>query len=308
MPLVRRCSTCGQEFPATAVFWHKTGQGLQSRCKQCACADAREWYAQHPERVRVNHENSSAKRSAKRVEQRRIKEAAFVAPTHRACNVCLHEFPRTAEFWNMQPRRTDGLDETCKVCAKKRARDWYLANRERASTIRKEYREKNDKQVRERKAEYRAANLEKIRASQRALRAANPEKHRASNNKYRIHHPEKVAAKKRADYLANPAAAKQRAREWLKANPEQTKLRTARRRAAVKNAPGQFAREDLTRQFQMQEGRCFYCLEDLEGIGTVDHDIPLSKGGTNYPTNIVLACWPCNNSKRARLPSEFRPK
>src|ERR1017187_973155 len=53
-------------------------------------------------------------------------------------------------------------------------------------------------------------------------------------NKYRIDHPEKVAAKKRADYLANPAPAKQRAREWLKANPEHTKLRTARRRAAVK--------------------------------------------------------------------------
>ncbi|MBZ5623051.1 MAG: HNH endonuclease [Acidobacteriia bacterium] len=44
------------------------------------------------------------------------------------------------------------------------------------------------------------------------------------------------------------------------------------------------------------------------GRGTIDHYIPLSKGGTNFPDNIVLACWPCNNRKRAKLPSEFRSK
>ena len=306
-PETKSCGTCGQAFPATTEFWHRSGRGLQSRCKECACAYARGWYKSHPERVRINHENSSSKRSAQRAERRREREAAYVAPTRRACNLCHQEFPRTAEFWNKQPRRADGLDETCKTCAKKRARDWYITNKERATAQRLGYRQENRDAVLAAKLRHRAANRDRINAQQRAAHAANPQKKRAKAKRYRLDHPDEVAAKKRADYLANAEVLKQRGRDWAKNNPERVKLRIARRRSAQKNAPGHFTKADLAAQFEKQEGKCFYCHEDLQGVGTIDHYVPLSKGGTNWPCNIVLACWPCNNRKRAKLPSEFRP-
>lgn len=37
---------------------------------------------------------------------------------------------------------------------------------------------------------------------------------------------------------------------------------------------------------------------------TIDHVVPLSRGGTNALTNLVLACGPCNQSKADKLLGE----
>lgn len=50
---------------------------------------------------------------------------------------------------------------------------------------------------------------------------------------------------------------------------------------------------------KQQEAQCFYCgLKDPSGaILTEDHFIPISKGGSNDPSNRVLCCRPCNSRK-----------
>lgn len=49
---------------------------------------------------------------------------------------------------------------------------------------------------------------------------------------------------------------------------------------------------------------CQYCgsTERLH----VDHEIPLSRGGTNLFENLVTACGPCNQSKGPKLLSDWR--
>lgn len=56
--------------------------------------------------------------------------------------------------------------------------------------------------------------------------------------------------------------------------------------------------------FARDEHCCVYCgaTEDL----TVDHVLPLSRGGTNDLGNLVTACRPCNSSKNAKTPEEWR--
>lgn len=60
---------------------------------------------------------------------------------------------------------------------------------------------------------------------------------------------------------------------------------------------------DQIAALHQQQGRCYYCKKPFNNRrnATIDHVIPLSKGGQHNISNIVLACWPCNNKKRAQI-------
>lgn len=51
---------------------------------------------------------------------------------------------------------------------------------------------------------------------------------------------------------------------------------------------------------------CFYCgLHTDRQFRTIDHKIPLSRDGAHTITNLVMACFSCNASKRDLTDSEF---
>lgn len=49
---------------------------------------------------------------------------------------------------------------------------------------------------------------------------------------------------------------------------------------------------------------CAYCGQ-VGGILEVDHVIPISKGGTNYNSNLKTACRKCNRQKKDKSVDEF---
>ena len=51
-------------------------------------------------------------------------------------------------------------------------------------------------------------------------------------------------------------------------------------------------------------GPCAYCGTWI--ANSVDHVLPLSRGGTDDPSNIVSACYDCNFDKKDRTPEEWR--
>lgn len=51
---------------------------------------------------------------------------------------------------------------------------------------------------------------------------------------------------------------------------------------------------------------CFYCLSDIPPVNrTVDHYIPIARGGSHSRENLVAACSDCNQRKSAQMPEEF---
>ncbi len=49
---------------------------------------------------------------------------------------------------------------------------------------------------------------------------------------------------------------------------------------------------------------CFYCgVHMTRQDATVDHVIPIARGGPDVANNYALACSPCNSDKGDRLPS-----
>lgn len=54
--------------------------------------------------------------------------------------------------------------------------------------------------------------------------------------------------------------------------------------------------------------RCHYCQKSLKKDEvTMDHVVPLLRGGKSTKGNVVMACKPCNNSKKDSLVMDWTP-
>ncbi|VAX30628.1 HNH endonuclease [hydrothermal vent metagenome] len=63
-----------------------------------------------------------------------------------------------------------------------------------------------------------------------------------------------------------------------------------------------------TRWWRNKKGRgvCFYCEKQTSPAElTMDHVVPLIRGGKSTKSNIVAACKECNNKKKYMLPMEW---
>jgi 5-methylcytosine-specific restriction enzyme A len=53
-------------------------------------------------------------------------------------------------------------------------------------------------------------------------------------------------------------------------------------------------------------GRCHYCQDTFPPTEmTMDHVVPLSRGGRTVKSNVVPSCKECNNQKKYMLPLEW---
>jgi len=57
--------------------------------------------------------------------------------------------------------------------------------------------------------------------------------------------------------------------------------------------------------FKRDDYTCGYCGERGKRL-ECDHVVPVARGGGNGADNLITACFRCNRSKRAKLPSEWR--
>ena len=57
---------------------------------------------------------------------------------------------------------------------------------------------------------------------------------------------------------------------------------------------------------QLNKGICHYCRREVgRNDVTMDHIVPISRGGRSRKGNVVPACKMCNNRKKSLLPIEW---
>jgi len=57
---------------------------------------------------------------------------------------------------------------------------------------------------------------------------------------------------------------------------------------------------------KLARGRCYYCGRSFPpGELTMDHIVPLARGGKSTKGNVVTACKECNTKKKSMLPIEW---
>lgn len=71
-----------------------------------------------------------------------------------------------------------------------------------------------------------------------------------------------------------------------------------KRRSINRLAAGSFTLQDLAVQLEKQKNLCNGCSINILNSYTIDHIIALSRGGSNWPSNIQLLCLSCNCSKQ----------
>lgn len=160
--------------------------------------------------------------------------------------------------------------------------------------------------ARARRAAALAANAERVRAKERA-RSKKRAPSVAAKRKANL---ERTRENERARYAANAEAICARKAAWRKANPEVMKLHKQRRRARLLDARSPGVTADQWRvicercQNVEDETTCVYC--DKACAVTIDHVVPIFRGGLDESDNVLPACKSCNSSKGAKLISEWR--
>lgn len=191
-------------------------------------------------------------------------------------------------------------------------REWRLKNIEHARD--------QDRQRSIRRREQKAAYDQKYRANTTERRAAqhkqwvseNRERHNFLNRKNAPKYKEKMKETVRNWYLNNRERVKEtsakwreanrdllrkRARERYHANHDQYLAKNRRRRDLVRGAKiCDFTGAQWTFVKEAYSHRCAYCGNHSERL-TIDHVIPISKGGDHTLSNIVPACRKCNYAK-----------
>lgn len=123
-------------------------------------------------------------------------------------------------------------------------------------------------------------------------------------HKYRISDRAKMTVAlyhQRTKDLPSRIAVKQRAYDRYK---QTEKMKAKRRRAYARRKDAivpdrPFTAEDWLEIVEQHKHRCHYC--GKRRVLTIDHVIPLSKGGLHVKENIVPACQSCNSQKKDRL-------
>jgi 5-methylcytosine-specific restriction endonuclease McrA len=167
-------------------------------------------------------------------------------------------------------------------------RSRYAADPEKEREAKRARRKANPEKVRAAANARYAANQEKAREYARARYAADLEKGRATrrkaNRRMRAADPEKVRAANRA---------------WRQANPDKA-LEIDRARRALRNGAHRDGTHRLWgERLKEHDGTCVHCGE-LRPL-TLDHFVPLSKGGAHVLLNFVPSCKSCNSAKRDKL-------
>ena len=152
-----------------------------------------------------------------------------------------------------------------------------------------------------------------MRSGQAAYNRAYYLAHRAERiaaavaNNWRKKNPEKSRAADRAWYAKSYQRIRERkivsVKKYTAAHPEMVnawKVISNHRRRLQIRATETLSLAEWKAIVERHDGRCYYCGVVPKKI-TIDHVVPLSRGGRHEASNVVPACQSCNSRKGSKL-------
>jgi len=178
---------------------------------------------------------------------------------------------------------------TCAECAKRRA-------------YHRQYGARNRTAMREASRRYYAANKEAIQTRQRmrtaGVKRVRPPSHKEYQKAWRAANQTRVAAVIKAWNAAHPDKVREYRQRAYSKNKAAFRARDRRRRALEVEA---FCGPvDVAALVVEQGGLCYLCSKALGADCSLDHVVPLTRGGSHEQFNAAVAHKACNSKKNAK--------
>ena len=301
------CTGCQQMLPFTAFSKNKAKKdGLDNKCRECTKKKNQEQYAKHAEKRRA-YANQYAEEHK---EQKSEYNKEYRAKNAERLNIYVKEWRVRTGYVKPPEARERDL-----VGRRERYRNDPVYRAEIIART-KAWREKNKDWVRiygsQYNQAYRERNREALNERHRQQYEENPEPFKQSWRAYVQKNKIKVMAKKKEWGAANPERAIASGHRYRANNRDRIAARHERRQQIIAESGNHFTRDDFARKMVYSDGCCFYCNAPMNTERTgkagemgrdrsVDHIIPLARGGDNSSRNTILCCFSCNASKGKRL-------
>lgn len=238
---------------------------------------------------------------------------------NKICRKCLME-KDISEFYRVK-ESIDNHSHSCISCKAAWAKEHYKKNIDREKIkSRERYKIDKEKMILQNKIwcknnpekrrksaiKYYLNNKDKIQMRAKEYRENNKEKVRIINSKsgkkwFKNNKEKRMTTAKKWN-KKNPIKYAQYSKEWRKRNPEKflmnMKNTNHKRRSLTKS--GKISSKEWETIKKQAKFKCHWCKEKIAKL-TMDHVIPLSKGGIHVASNIVPACLSCNSSKGAKI-------
>lgn len=209
--------------------------------------------------------------------------------THKVCSKCGEL--KSAEMFVKDPQKKDGLYSSCKECYKK----YYKKTVEKYKPTREKYKVENrDKILAQKHKKYdenRETLLEKLKEYHRT--------HKESENKYREKNKLYLLQKAKEWAIKNKDRVNARMRKWRAENKDKVSVQKNNRRSREKR--GRITNEEWAQVLEKYGNKCLCCgKSNSEARITMDHVLPLDKGGLNVIENVQPLCKSCNSKKHTK--------
>ena len=188
------------------------------------------------------------------------------------CTLCKTN-KNESDFYSLSSS-PDGLAWYCKSCQDKRRKKWARKNPKRDRETRRLWAKKS-----------RPHRWMKVRAAEKRYAALHPDRRRDSCNKW--------TRKNRDKRHAIDA-------RWRSRNRAKCALRQQQRR----RVSGDLTLAQWLEILELFDGKCLRC--GTKKRISIDHIIPIAKGGLHTASNVQPLCCSCNSSKRTKI-IDYRP-
>ena len=192
----------------------------------------------------------------------------------------------------------------CKDCTRKARKLRYWINPEKSRAATREYSKKYPDKRRSSYRNYLSTHKKEYLEYQRCWRERHKEQQLEYGRKYRLENKEKLSQRAKENYITIRDGVIARVKQYKQTHPITRKSSKHRRRVMERTAIGHFNDEEW-RKLTSDCGNVCACCKQEKTL-TVDHIVPLSKGGTNKIENIQPLCLSCNSRKHDKTINYMR--